>query len=245
MAWKADIPLSTTKVKDYPALQRANNAAVEATLAASHTFPGVYGGSAGKHPNQMTFFDSLIFYDTGSNGQWQLYIDDDYIYIKGVQSGAWAQLAKFKRASAVPEIEFLLCSSWAYLPSNTKMLFGMASLPNNWSAPGTKLNDKFLRAVSGAGAGTGGAWTPTGFSCPSGGGVAHTHDWDAVNTGAASTTYPYAVAGTYPYYITPQGHVHEVAAGTTGSTDDSHAHSLTFGSSWRPAYVNVLEGVKD
>lgn len=242
LAWDANWPLSTTKLREYPAGQRANNTAIQNALAAGHTFPGTYGGTAGLHPNLLEFFDSIIFYDTGSDGQWRLYSDDDHMYIDGVQSGSWAQLARFGRATALPEIEFLLCTSWAYLPAGTVMIFGQATLPVNWSEPGSKKNDKLLRVVGGVGAGVGGSWTPSGLTVQNAGLTQHTHTFTATTSSVGQNLRD------------PNSNNTNIAATHTHAIDDSldagggdHSHNITWHAddAWRPAYYNVIEGVKD
>lgn len=151
-------------------------------------------------------------------------------------------------------------TSVAGFPSGTKMLFYQAAAPSGWTQD-TTVNDKVLRVVSSAGGGSGGSWTISGISVdnhtlteseiP-----AHTHTASTNSTGSHShtvksdqgssngtvltTTSDYVMSSTASGFINSAGaHSHTVTVNNTGG-GGGHNHGLTIGSSWRPAYINVI-----
>jgi hypothetical protein len=122
--------------------------------------------------------------------------------------------------------------------AGTKVVFYQASAPTGYTQD-TSITDRVLRVVSTAGGGTGGSWTISGISVndhtlsqsriP-----AHTHTYVRKVSGSGGAEPGSTIAGDDDTQNT----------GSTGGSDP-HGHGMTLGSSWRPAYANVIVGTKN
>lgn len=134
------------------------------------------------------------------------------------------------------------------LPTGVKALFCQAAAPTLWTKD-VDVNDVVLRMVSGTGAGTGGSWTISGVSVDGhaltkGEIPAHVHVQSNAGSrsdlvGGGSTS-----AATSGAANTGDGQADGLGTGGAGAAS-AHTHSLTIGSSWRPAYVDVIKCTKD
>lgn len=125
------------------------------------------------------------------------------------------------------------------LAATTEMLFAQTAAPSGWTKQ-TSLNDRVIRVVSGSGGGTGGSWTLSGISVNNktlaiSNMPVHNHSSQArtgvsIQASGAATGNKYANDGT--------------VTGNAGS-GVAHNHGLTIGSSWRPAYYDVIRCRKD
>lgn len=134
-------------------------------------------------------------------------------------------------------------AAWRTLiPPGTKMVFLQAAAPTGWTQDAS-LNDKVLRLVSGAGAGTGGDWLLTG-----------------VTVAGHQLTVAEMPAHSHPlsFYAQPPGTGGSRPTGAANSNwalisntdltggDGAHTHpGLDNTAGWRPAYVNVIAATKD
>lgn len=120
--------------------------------------------------------------------------------------------------------------------TGTKMLFAQATAPTGWTQD-TTLNDRVIRVVSGAGAGTGGSWTISGLAVEdttltTAQMPAHSHRSGQTESGHNATgNTPVG----YPLMGLPGSQFTSVEGGGL-----PHGHTLTIGNSWRPAYVDVI-----
>ena len=124
------------------------------------------------------------------------------------------------------------------IPAGTVMVFFQAAAPTGWTQVVTQ-NDKVLRVVSGAGAGTGGSWTISGISVDG-----HTL------TEAEMPVHAHAVGSNLNIQVGSGGSAMmagapDVHVTTTAGGGGSHSHTMTIGSAWRPAYVDVIICSKD
>lgn len=131
------------------------------------------------------------------------------------------------------------------LPSGVKALFCQAAAPTLWTKD-TDVNDRVLRIVSGTGAGTGGSWTISGISVD-GHALTKAETPPHVHTEAAASygtnLWPNAGSGSLALQSPIAGDTGDGSA--DGLAGDAHTHGLTIGSSWRPAYVDVIKCTKD
>lgn len=125
------------------------------------------------------------------------------------------------------------------IPAATKMLFCQAAAPTGWTQD-VALNDRVLRVVSGAGAGTGGNWTLSGLVTA--GHVltvqempAHTHG----NVYIAPTVAPMIGGGGGPTCPATAGVTSSVGSG------NAHTHDMDNTGNWRPSYVDVIACTKN
>lgn len=115
--------------------------------------------------------------------------------------------------------------------SGCSMLFKGTVVQPGWTLDATH-NDRVIRVVNTATAGTGGAWTITGMQ-----NVAAVNLSNSFETGPALGDPSNSAAGT----LNPGGvHHHSV---TVSFTVPAHAH--TFDGNWRPAYLNLFLAIKD
>lgn len=121
------------------------------------------------------------------------------------------------------------------VPAGTKMLFMQAAAPTGWTQVVT-WNDKVIRVVSGAGAGTGGSWTISGISVD-----AHTLTVSelATHSHGIPVSLNMSVASGAPFVNIWADGATTKSTNAEGS-DVPHAHNLTIGSAWRPAYVDAI-----
>jgi len=164
-------------------------------------------------------------------------------------------------------LQVRISSAWTTsqeFSAGTSIIFCQAAAPTGWVQ--TSDNDRVIRVVSGAGAGTGGAWTISGLSTEN---VGHTHNIVGSTSNESSThTHNYG-GGTADNIGGSQGtnptggpstslspHHHDFS-GTTTSESSYHYHTVSFASSgasashthtgdgsWRPAYLNVIRATK-
>jgi hypothetical protein len=143
------------------------------------------------------------------------------------------------------------------IPASTNMLFNQSSAPTGWTQDASQ-NDRVIRIVSGAGAGTGGSWTISGVSVDShtlteseipahdhGSAGGHTHGLDlyGFSGGPSVTEATFDSDGTYTGTVNTNSngaHTHSSFGGGGG-----HTHGLTIGSAWRPAYRDVIACTKN
>jgi hypothetical protein len=134
------------------------------------------------------------------------------------------------------------------IPEQTFAPFYQAAAPTGWQIV-TTLNDRVLRAVSGAGGGTGGTWTISGLSVNGHALTAdelpqHTHTllWGGqAKPGALAEAEGIGGAGSN----SDRGGGSNVTnrktltlANTGGN--QAHSHSIASTGAWRPAYANVI-----
>lgn len=124
--------------------------------------------------------------------------------------------------------------------TGVNMLFNQATAPTGWTID-TSVNDKVVMFSNGSPQ-SGGSWTISGITVD-GHAItisempAHTHDWNGeysnnINAGSAK--------GTRTNVSTP---ITDLVASTGGG--NTHTHDLTIGSSWRPAYQEIIAATKD
>jgi len=159
--------------------------------------------------------------------------------------------------------------SYDNIPSTTKMIFPQAAAPQGWTQD-TTLNDKVLRVVNSAGAGTGGSWTISGISVDShtltsaempvhthvastSSDGSHRHNVAKRNSsGKTSDTFIQMTDLISTVSVVDPGtdmsnagaHTHTITVNNAGS-GGGHSHTMTIGSAWRPAYVDVIACSKD
>jgi len=157
------------------------------------------------------------------------------------------------------------------IPSGTEMLFAQVAAPTGWTQT-VATDDAFLRIVSGAGGGTGGAWTITGLTASAialsidqlpahshGAGNlitqglgAHNHGSGIQLAGSGFGTGPYANVGSVngTDIVTGQdasSHSHTIAGstGVGGGAGSVHGHAVKSDAAWRPAYRDAILATKD
>lgn len=104
------------------------------------------------------------------------------------------------------------------------MLFVQSSAPTGWSQV-TSLDDRVLRLVDGAGAGTGGSWTISGLT------MQHTHSFSDTDT--LGTRSDLLGGGA----LSAVNDTSVDISGTTGLASKSIPDS---DGTWRPSYVDVI-----
>jgi len=139
------------------------------------------------------------------------------------------------------------------IPSGTKMLFYQAAAPTGWTQY-TSLDDKMLRVVQGAGAGTGGSWTVSGLSSStvsnhSHSVGSHTHGPGTLATQTISSNDNFA-GGSNPFPNLVNATLSIASGVTAASTGDTgaaggHSHTISQDGTWRPAYADVIICTKD
>ena len=121
--------------------------------------------------------------------------------------------------------------------TGTNMVFNQAAAPTGWTQDAS-INDRVLRFVSGSGAVDGGSWTISGISVD----------------GHVLTQAQLPSTDLEPTVARPTGGgVFVINAGggggqtkvQLGGSDQAHSHGLTIGSSWRPAYRDVIAATFD
>lgn len=170
----------------------------------------------GKH-KQSTYVTTASI--SPSTGQAGVYFDGSVMRVQ-VGAGAAQQMDVF--------------------PAGTRMPFMQAAPPAGWVLD-TTANDKVLRVNTTSGGGTGGSWTITGLTVPD-----HTLSIAELPAHTHPNTTPSGPIGTLGL-----GPPSAVAAYTTFTNSGSagsgspHNHgSVAADSAWRPAYVDVVIGVK-
>lgn len=116
----------------------------------------------------------------------------------------------------------------------TKVPFFQAVAPTGWTQD-TSVNDKVLRVVDSTGAGSGGSWTISGISVD---GHALTSSEMPSHTHGLRGFGSFQSGGS-KFGIEGGGPPDDTATNSTGS-GSAHTHGLTIGSSWRPAYIDVI-----
>ena len=125
-----------------------------------------------------------------------------------------------------------------FVPSGTNMLFVQASVPTGWTL-NTTLNDCLIRVNNAIGGATGGSWALSG-----------------VTIGGTALTLSQLPNVTFPQDVlcfVGAGGNSDVTGGSTflgqnislGGGGQAHAHGFSNDSSWRPAYVDAIIGVKN
>ena len=124
----------------------------------------------------------------------------------------------------------------AEFASGTGIIFAQAAAPSGWTQ--TSLNDYMLRLTSGAGTGTGGAWTISGGSVGS-----HTLTTSEI----PSHNHSYQEAGGSAKTGNNNNCFNSNSGNNTGNAGGggSHSHTLSFDGSWRPQYYNVIRATKN
>lgn len=135
-------------------------------------------------------------------------------------------------------------------PTTTPFLIIASTAPAGWTQV-TSWNDKVIRVVSGAGAGTGGSWTISGIS--------HTH---SISSDGSHAHTLYRDGWGSAAYNTQSGRL-STSGGSGGSADraatqdissstaSTHNHSGATGAggasdgSWRPAYIDCIAVTKN
>lgn len=115
----------------------------------------------------------------------------------------------------------------------TRSMFHQAAAPTGWTLD-TSVNDRVLRVSDTSGGGNGGSWTISGISV-NGHALtisempAHTHEAVTFNQpGVGNAGGGGARVSQLPFETTSVG------------GGQAHSHGLTIGSSWRPAYTDVI-----
>lgn len=135
--------------------------------------------------------------------------------------------------------------------TGTKLVAFQAVAPTGWTQDVTQ-NDKVLRVVSAAGGGTGGSWTISGITVD-GHAVTtaempvHTHTPRRYSTGSGGpAAINIGIRSVDGIVDDSDGTIQNVNLATTSAGSGSaHNHNLSFGSAWRPAYIDVIVITKD
>jgi len=155
-----------------------------------------------------------------------------------------------------------MMQSYDNIEPGTNILFNQAAAPVG-GVQDSSVNDRVLRIVSGAGAGTGGSWTISGISVNShtlteseipahshsgstNSAGNHSHSYYARNYDASSTGVNAGTTNTAANALSTTSagaHTHTVTINSTGG-GGAHNHGLTIGNTWRPAYRDVIACVK-
>lgn len=135
------------------------------------------------------------------------------------------------------------------IPAGTKMLFLQAAAPTGWTQDVTH-NDRVLRIVNTAGGGTGGSWTITGLTASATAITeaqlaSHIHGLYFGTTlvgppdmGETPIDAITDITGTF------NGAYNAVATESNGA-DQTHTHTISAGSAWRPAYADAIVCTKN
>jgi hypothetical protein len=138
------------------------------------------------------------------------------------------------------------------IPTSTRVFFGQSAAPTGWTQITTQ-NDRVLRLVSGAGAGTGGSWTISGLtvlghSLTPSELAAHSHliaaNADVGNSAPISGVnfagYAGGTPGTDRYVLRSSGITANVGLTNTVGQGDAHIHGISADGNWRMAYLDVI-----
>lgn len=140
------------------------------------------------------------------------------------------------------------------IPNLVYMLFHEVVVPTGWVLY-TALNDRVLMLSSTAAGGrtSAGSWSISGMTAAASttgvSGAAHTHVAPASTTGVSNSNTTFGASGlTSPspgnMNVPTISHSHSQTAVTTSTGSANHSHTQTAvnvtGSSWRPAYTNVI-----
>lgn len=216
-------PADTGIVSQFPADERSNRDIIESWLAVDHD-------TSGEHKQS-------VYPELGADPASQS--NKGIVYTKDVS----ALTELFYRDSAGTIIQLTKAGQPAgAIPAGTTMFFGQAAAPTGWTQNVT-WNDRVLRVVSGAGAGTSGSWTISGLDAdshvltitemPS-----HTHglgshgaDDDGIDRiSVKSTTAPRSPTS---------GNLSNTGGGA------GHPHTISSDGTWRPAVLDVIAADKD
>jgi hypothetical protein len=166
-----------------------------------------------------------------------VYFNESHATLASIMQFYTANAAR-ARITAAGVLQTAAAVPYDALPTGTKAVFAQAAAPTGWTQD-TSQNDRVLRVVSGAGAGTGGSWTISGISVDS-----HTL------TIAQMPTHDHLVDVVDDSMVTGAGAIKSrvmdsgggLATKTTRETGGggSHNHTLTIGSAWRPAYLDII-----
>lgn len=215
-------PLDTDIVSQYPTNERASRQAIQDIIGAEHN------STTGRHkiPTGSTSSrDAITTWHRGS-----LWLNTDFTPAR--LQAQTAETAPFSWVSAAGEFT-----------TGTKMLFAQATAPTGWTQD-TSLNDRVVRVVSGAGAGTGGSWTITGLTHP------HQHETGAVSSGGMTLGvvpiehWPHGTRPSRTSARTSTGAVLEdrptLLTGPAIEPDDA----ILSDGVWRPSYVDMIVATK-
>lgn len=210
-------PLDNDIVSAYPANERASRAAIEAIIGEEHDdATGVHAFGVGSTATR----DGITNWEQGS------------LFYNTTTSRLEVQIGVPPTMNWVAAVVVT-----TVIPATTRMLFVQAAAPTGWTQVAAN-NDVVLRHVSGTGAGTGGSWTISGVSVN---GTSLTK----AQLPATPLKLPRATSGSGSGAFLAGG----AAAFDTDSENlgagDTHTHTLTIGSSWRPAYIDVISCTKD
>lgn len=225
MAWDITKPLDNGPVRTGDDFIRELKSDLELAISLEHSFPI---NSADPHGYHNIPYGTTAERPAGVTGQW--YYNTTTSTIQRYSGSAWVDLTDSN-----------------YLPAGTIMIFCQTSAPTGWTRK-TTINDRMLRAVTGAtGGATGGAWGVTIAAAN------HAHDHGAATdsksfstahgggTGMTATDAGYgndmAVYGTVSHNETG-AHTH-----TVSSDNFNHGHTIL--STWKPKYKDVILAEKD
>jgi hypothetical protein len=232
VAFDATKPTGKNKIKDSDNFIVANFTELETALARTHTFPGTYGSTAGKHkpgecsPILVGTEADLAALDDIANGigfatdAWQFYVNNGAGFVARQPS----------------------------IPTGEVMIFPQANAPLGWTLV-TDFDDGLAFATSATSAGgdqvSGGSWTLSGLTHD------HTHVLDEVPQhnhgvlvmGAAGTTYS-VLYTMHTYTAINATHV-ENAGVDTPTSDSPGDDSVSSDALWRPQSRAVIQCQKD
>ena len=151
-------------------------------------------------------------------------------------TAASASLAAAATTAALTAAVNGLNTSKPNMAVGTRTLFHQAAAPAGWTQD-VAVNDRVIRVVSSAGGGSGGSWTISGITVDG-------HALAAAEMPAHTHTLGGQITPGLVNYATGHGTTW-VGWTTTGTTSSAggggaHTHGLTIGSSWRPAYTDVI-----
>lgn len=181
---------------------------------------------------------------TAANARTALGLGTAAVANTGTAAGNVPVLDGSARLPAVDGSQLTNLPSSSPIPSGTKMIFFQAAAPTGWTQDVTQ-NDKVLRVVSGAGAGTGGSWTISGCSVDDHTLIAaempnHSHLYDIDTSGGSGG----AVSGLAINNVGTLAATQSLSTSDTGG-GDPHGHGFDSDGTWRPAYINVIVCTKN
>lgn len=213
--WYTTLPGDSDIVSQHPANERAFRTSVNGAYSIEHDpTEGRH-----KHPGGSTAQRNA------ANGTWaegSFWVNSD--------DGRFRLQRAASVAAGVPSFWQEVAQEFA---AGTKVVFGQASAPAGWAQ--TADNDRILRVVSGAGGGTGGSWSVSGFAADS-------HVLTLSEIPAHTHSYTRANISTIGCALSSSS-VHNQATGdNTGSAGGGggHTHTVSNNGAWRPAYLDVI-----